>query len=185
MRIALKEKNLSWEPIFTNLREREHKRPEFLAMNPNGTVPVLRDGETLLYDSTVINEYLEEQYPKPSLTFPEPARRGMVRQWEDYGDANFLRPAENIFIHNKGWRQFQADELERFRQRILDSLAYVDKALAGKEYLTDRFTYGDISFAPRVIMLDELGIALPKEPVNVRAWIERLRQRPSLQNLER
>lgn len=185
MRIALKEKNLSWEPIFVNLRAREQKRPEFLALNPNGTVPVLRDGDTLLYDSTIINEYLEEQYPEPSLTYPDPARRGRVRQWEDYGDNNFLRPAENIFIHNKGWRQFEAADLDRFRQRILESLAYVDKGLAGREYLIDRFTYGDIAFAPRVILLEELGIAVPRDLVNVRAWIDRLKKRPSLQNLER
>jgi len=96
-----------------------------------------------------------------------------------------LRPAENIFVHNKGWRQFEAADLERFRQRILESLAYVDKALAGREYLIDRFTYGDIAFGPRVIMLDELGISLPHDLVKVRAWIDRLKRRPSLQNLER
>jgi glutathione S-transferase len=185
VRIALKEKNLSWEPIFINLRAREHKRPEFLALNPNGTVPVLRDGEVLLYDSTIINEYLEDKYPEPSLTYPDPARRAAVRQWEDYGDNNFLRPAENIFIHNKGWRQFEAADLERFRQRILESLAYVDRALAGRDHLAGRFSYAEIAFAPRVIMLEELGIELPKELVNARAWIDRVRGRPSLHNLER
>lgn len=185
MRIALKEKNLSWEPILVNLRAREQKRPEFLALNPNGTVPVLRDGDTLLYDSTIINEYLEEQYPEPALTYPDPPRRGKVRQWEDYGDTNFLRPAENIFIYNKGWRQFEAADLDRFRQRMLESLAYVNNALAGKDYLADRFSYGDIAFAPRVIMLEELGIALPEELVAVRAWIDRLKRRPSVEDLER
>lgn len=167
-----------------NLRAKEQRRPEFLALNPNGKVPVLLDGETLVHDSTVINEYLEEQYPEPSLTYPDPPRRAKVRQWEDFGDNNFLRPAENIFIHNKGWRLFKPEELEDFREKILESLALVEKALEGKECLVDRFTYADISFVPRIILLDQLGIPLPQNFVNIRGWIDRLKMRPSLQNLE-
>ena len=184
MRIALAEKKLPWQPILVNLRAKEQKRPEFLALNPNGTVPVIQDGDTLLYDSTIINEYLEEQYPQPSLTFPDPALRGKVRQWEDFGDNNFLRPAENIFIHDKGWRTFEEEQIRGFRQRIQESLAYVEKAVVGKEYLMDRFTYADIAFAPRIILLDQLGISLPENLANVRAWIGRLKRRSSLQSLE-
>lgn len=62
---------------------------------------------------------------------------------------------------------------------------YVDRALEGTQYLAGGFSYADISFAPRVTMLDELGIPLPKELVNMRGWIERLSKRPSLQNLQR
>lgn len=107
-----------------------------------------------------------------------------MRQWEDFGDNNFLRPAENIFIHLKGWRTFGQEQIEAFRQRIHESLVYVEKALEGKEYLLDRLTYADISFAPRAILLDQLGISLPENLVNVHAWIESLKKRPSLQNLE-
>lgn len=153
-------------------------------MNPQGKVPVLLDGDTLVYDSTIINEYLEERYPEAPLTYPDPSRRAKVRQWEDYGDNNFLLPAERIFIHDKGWRQFQPTELDECRQRILESLAFVEKSLDGKEYLVDRFTYADISFAPRIILLDQLGISLPPDLVSVRGWIDRLKKRPSLQNLE-
>lgn len=184
MRIALAEKKLSWEPILVNLRAREQRKPEFLALNPNGKVPVLVDDETLVYDSTVVNEYLEDRYPEPPLTYPDPARRAKVRQWEDFGDNNFLLPAERIFIHDKGWRQFEPAELEGFRQRIMETLALVENALEGKEYLVDRFTYADISFAPRIIILEQLGIPLPQGCVNTSAWIGRLKQRPSSQNLE-
>lgn len=184
MRIALAEKKISWNPILVNLRAKEQRSPEFLALNPNGTVPVIRDGDTLVYDSTIINEYLEEQYPQPSLTYPDPPQRAKVRQWEDFGDNNFLRPAENIFIHLKGWRTFDGEQIHGFRQKIVESLTYVEKVLEGKEYLVDHFTYADISFAPRIIILDQLGISLPENLVNVRGWIDRLNKRPSLQNLE-
>lgn len=167
-----------------NLRAKEQKRAEFLALNPNGTVPVMRDDDAVLYDSTIINEYLEERYPEPSLTWPDPVRRGKVRQWEDFGDNNFLRPAENIFIHDKGWRTFGADQIDSFRQKIQETLIYVDRTLEGKEYLVDSFTYADIAFAPRVIILDRLGIAVPQHLNHLRSWVDRLKQRPSLGNLE-
>ena len=184
MRIALAEKKIPWEPILVNLREREHKRPEYLAINPAGKVPTLRDGETVVYDSTIINEYLEERYQEASLTYADPHRRAKVRQWEDYGDNNFLRPAENIFIHGKGWRQFEPEQLQGFRQRTLESLALVENVLGGFDYLVDRFTYADITFAPRVMILEQLGISLPRNLANVRTWIDRLRRRPTLHNLE-
>jgi len=184
VRIALAEKGISWEPILVNLRAKEQKRPEFLALNPNGKVPVVLDGETVVYDSTIINEYLEEQYPEPSLTYPDPPRRAKVRLWEDFSDNNFLRPAENIFIHDKGWRTFKEEEIAGFRQTIIESLGLVEKALEGKEYLVERFTHADIAFAPRIFILGQLGISLPQGLVNVETWIERLRKRPSTQNLE-
>jgi glutathione S-transferase len=184
VRIALAEKGIAWEPILVNLRAREHKKPEFLALNPDGTVPVIRDGDLVLYDSTVINEYIEDRYPNPSLTFPEPERRAKVRQWEDYGDNHFSRPAENIFIHLKGWRLFEEAQIDAFRKKILESLTYVERSLAGRDYLVERFTYADIAFAPRVIILEEIGVTLPRDSANVRNWISRLKSRPSLANLE-
>lgn len=138
----------------------------------------------MVYDSTVINEYLEDQYPEPSLTHRDPPTRAKVRQWEDFGDNNFLAPAERIFIHDKGWRHFEPEELDGFRQKILQSLALVERTLGGKDYLVDRFTYADISFAPRIILLDQLGIPLPQDFVNIRVWIDRLKKRPSLAHLE-
>ena len=140
MRIALAKKKVSWEPILVNLREREHKRPEYLAIIPAGKVPTLTDGDAVVYDSTIINEYLEERYPEVSLTYADPHRRAKVRQWEDSGDNKFLRPAENIFIHGNGWRQFEPEQLQGFRQRTLESLAFVENALGGFDYLVDRFT---------------------------------------------
>ena len=118
------------------------------------------------------------------MTYADPHRRAKVRQWEDYGDNNFLRPAENIFIHGKGWRQFEPEQLKGFRQRILKDLAFVENALGRFDFLVDRFTYADISFASRIMVLEQLGISLPRNLGNVRAWIDRLRSRPTLHDLK-
>ena len=99
--------------------------------------------------------------------------------------ATICSPAEAIFIHNKGWRTFAPERLAQMRQQIQDCLTRVEKHLEGKPYLVrDTFTLADIGFAPRIIMLDQLGTPLNPAYQNVQAWIGRMRKRESLQGLE-
>lgn len=185
MRIALSEKKISWEPIHVDLLKGEHKTPEFLALNPYGKVPVLLDGGAVIYESTVVNEYLEDCFPDPPLMPHDPLGRAEVRLWEDYGDSVFLAPAEGIFIHNKGWRTFEPERLTQMRQQIQDGLTRLEKHLEGRKYLVrDTFTLADVCYAPRIIMLDQLGTPLNPAYKNVRAWIERIKERKSMQGLE-
>ena len=185
MRIALSEKHISWEPIHVNLRANEHKTPEFLALNPYGKVPVLLDQGAVIYESTVVNEYLEDRFPDPPLMLRDPLGRAEVRLWEDYGDNAFLGPAEGIFVHDKGWRTFEPERLEQMRQRIRDVLTRLEQHLEGKKFLVhDTFSLADICFAPRIMILDQLGAPLPPSYANVRMWIERIKKRESTRGLE-
>ena len=84
VKVVLEEKKLAYETIRVDLRKNEQKEPEFLKLNPRGKVPVLVDGETVLYESRIINEYLEEEYPEPPLMPKEPARRAKIRLLMDY-----------------------------------------------------------------------------------------------------
>ena len=71
------------------------------------------------------------------------------------------------------------------RQQIQEALARLEKQLAGKKFLVRAtFTLADICFAPRITMLDQLGVPLNPAYQNVRAWIERLKARESTQGLE-
>ena len=85
-RVVLAEKDLEYEKVFVDLRKQEQKTPEFLRMNPYGKVPVLIDEDEVIYDSTIINEYLEEEYPLPRLMRGLAGRatgaapRGLLRQ---------------------------------------------------------------------------------------------------------
>ncbi|UGQ45357.1 glutathione S-transferase family protein [Massilia endophytica] len=71
---------------------RDTNVPEFLALNPNAMVPVLRDGALVLYESNTICRYLAGAYGKGALLPAEPARRAMVEQWMDW-QATELNPA--------------------------------------------------------------------------------------------
>lgn len=67
MRLTLAEKGLAYESVIVNLRQNEHKRPEYLAVNPYGLVPAMEDNGIVMYESTIINDYLEEAYPEAPL----------------------------------------------------------------------------------------------------------------------
>jgi glutathione S-transferase len=185
VRIALSEKHIVWEPVYVNLRANEHKTPEFLAINPYGKVPVLLDEGAVIYESTVVNEYLEDRFPDPPLMPRDPLGRAEVRLWEDFGDNAFLGPAEGIFVHDKGWRALEPMRLQQTRQQIRDILTRLERHLGGKKFLVrDTFSFADICFAPRITILDQLGAPLPSSYVNVSAWIERIKERESTRGLE-
>src|ERR687895_833279 len=85
VKVVLEEKKLPFEIVPIDLRKGEQKTPEFLKLNPYGKVPVITDGDTVLYESCIINEYLDEKYPTPPLMPQDPAKKAKARILIDYG----------------------------------------------------------------------------------------------------
>ena len=79
VRIALNLKGLAYEGVFLHLEKGDQFAPGYRAINPQMVVPTLFDGETKLFQSLAILEYLDEKYPQPPLLPPEPAARAWVR----------------------------------------------------------------------------------------------------------
>src|SRR5215207_6967331 len=89
VRIALAEKGLPCEKVTVDITKGEQKKPEFLAVNPNGKVPALQDNGTNLYESSIIMEYLNDKYPNPPLLPTDPGQRARARVLLHYGDNPF------------------------------------------------------------------------------------------------
>src|SRR5215813_6507220 len=98
VRVVLAEKDLEFERVNVDLGKSEQRTPEFLRLNPYGKVPVLVDDDEVVYDSTVINEYLEEEYPLPRLMPEDSQTRARVRLLEDYCDNSFIPPTTNLLV---------------------------------------------------------------------------------------
>src|SRR3990167_1921138 len=81
VRFALAEKKLAWEGRHLNLRAGDQQKPEYLKLNPNAVVPTLVDNATVIIESTVICEYLDDAYPEPRLRPTDPAARARMRLW--------------------------------------------------------------------------------------------------------
>jgi len=92
VRLALAEKNLPWEGRYIDILKGDQFTPEFRKLNPKSVVPVLIDDGRVITESTVINEYLEERFPAPSIFPADPYARAKMRVWTKAVDES-LHPA--------------------------------------------------------------------------------------------
>jgi len=184
VRVVLAEKELEFERVHVDLRAGEQRTPEFLKMNPYGKVPVLVDDDLVVYDSTIINEYLEDEYPAPSLMPEDSAGRARVRMLEDYCDNSFLPVAGLVLAElAKPEAERDAERLQRYQAEIGRGLARLETLFEGKEFLVGEFSLADVAFVPRLLILPQMGVEIDPRLRQVAAWIERLRERPSVQTL--
>jgi len=185
VRVVLAEKDLEFEKIFIDLRKGEQKTPEFLRLNPYGKVPVLVDEDEVLYESTIINEYLEDEYPLPRLMPEDSGARGRVRILEDYCDNWFIPPTTMLLAQlRKPDGERDPQRVEQAREELRRALYFLRDRLGSQEYLVGKeFTLADASFAPRIMVLGRLGVEFEPALAPVQAWIDRIRSRPSVRGL--
>jgi len=127
VRVVLAEKDLEYETQAVDLRAGEQRGAEFLKLNPYGKVPVLVDDETIVYDSTVINEYLEDEYPLPRLLPEDSSSRARARLLEDYCDNSFIPSADFVIMQlNKPEGERDQERLERYQLEIQRGLARLE-----------------------------------------------------------
>jgi glutathione S-transferase len=185
VRIVLAEKDLSYEKIFVDLPKGGQKSPDFLRLNPYGRVPVLVDEDEVVYDSTIINEYLDDEYPHPPLMPMQSGGRARARMLEDFADNSFTIPTSLLLAElQKPEGEGNGERIQRYRAEVLRVLELLERRLEGKEYLAGGFSLADVAFVPRLLILpNHLGIEVPGRLKNILAWIERLGQRPSVRQL--
>ncbi|HLW70049.1 MAG TPA: glutathione S-transferase family protein [Candidatus Binataceae bacterium] len=187
VRIVLAEKGLAYELVQIDLAQGEQRKPDFLRLNPFGRVPVLVDEELTIYDSTVIAEYLEDEYPEPPLLAAVGASglRARARSWEDFADTSFTPQVGQLMAElTKPESERDAARVQRLQQTVERMLTFLNHELQGQEYLTGQFSVADIAFVPRLVVLRDLGVEAGQNRPNIEAWLQRLIERPSIQNLD-
>ena len=141
VRAVAKELDLPVEIIDVDLRKGENKAPEFLKINPNGKVPVLVDGDFVLWESRAINAYLAAKKPERDLYPADPKKRAIVDQWS-YWQAIHLGPAMQRIVFERlikpRFGMGEADEkaVESGMKELAQWLPVLDADLAGKEWVT-------------------------------------------------
>jgi glutathione S-transferase len=180
VRIALLEKGLEFERVNVDLAKREQKNPEYLKIHPFGQVPALDDEGFIVYDSTVINEYLEDEYPYPPLMPEDSEGRARARLMEDFRDTRFNPPfVKLIYEMRKPEAERDANTLAAATAEINQCFDRIEKELQGKEYLAGTFSLADIAFMANLDLLERFQIPVDSRYANAIAWIARLKARPS------
>ncbi len=187
VRIVLAEKSLTYDLIEVNLLKGEQRRPEFLRLNPFGKVPVLIDEDTTIYELTIINEYLDDEYPDPPLlpAVGASSLRARARLFEELADSSFTPQVGQLMAElAKPESERDPTRVQRFRQAVERLLDYLNHELDARQFLATEFSVADIGFAPRLAVLSRLGIEAGSGRPNVDGWIRRLLERPSIQSLQ-
>ncbi len=181
--IALHEKGLAYEIEPVDLRKREQKKPEFLKLNPYGKVPVIVDGQRVLFESCIINEYLDEQYPTPPLMPKDPYKRARIRVLIDYG-LNYIHSqywairGELYVKKEEGERDWKL--IEETTQQLRELLQYLENALGDKAYFMGEFTLLDIALVPRFLRMESFGVLPATSIPRLGTWLQRMKERPSV-----
>jgi glutathione S-transferase len=186
VRIALAEKALDYTLENVPLdpgRGYQPKHPQVVAHNPKQQVPVFVQGDFVLYDSTVILEYLEDLAPEPALYPRDPQARARCRLLELEADELFFAPI-GVLVRRRYARAAGAAEDPSERASVEAAFAghcaRLSQQLADSEFLCDRFSVADISHFLVVCFGFGFGLTLPEPLTNLQAWFARVAARPSV-----
>jgi glutathione S-transferase len=180
---AMLELGLECDIVPVDLTKGEHRKPEFLALNPYGRVPVLRDGDLTLWESHAILAYLGE---KAGRMWPASAAgKADALRWLFFLSGHVTPPAGDLarnriavkFIGGKP----DEDAIARGEKALPDVIRIVDGRLAKCQWLLgDDFTLVDCAYAPILNITEKAGFGYEEFP-KVRAYMDAIRSRPAWQ----
>jgi glutathione S-transferase len=182
-RAVVHELGLDIEIVELDMGKGENRTPAFLALNPNGKVPTLVDGDVVIWESRAINAYLAGQHPEAGLYPADLAARAVVDQWS-YWQAIHLGPAMQRVaferVQKQAFGRGPADEtaIAGEVKTVGELLAILDAALAGRDWIAGRLSLADFALATTFILRRAARLGVEAYP-NATAWIERLEARPS------
>ncbi|MGD9944764.1 MAG: glutathione S-transferase family protein [Burkholderiaceae bacterium] len=174
-RFVLFEKGMDFEIRDVDL----YNKPEDISiMNPYGQVPILVERDLILYESNIINEYIDERFPHPQLMPADPVMRARARLFL----FNFER---ELFVHvqqleRRDQPKDGAKVMDKARQQIRDRLTQLTPNFMKNKYmLGEDFSMLDVAIAPLLWRLDHYGIEMPKTAAPLLRYAERIFSRPA------
>ena len=178
------ELELKPEIITVDLGKRQQYEPWYLAINPTAKVPALVDGELVLWESNAIVTYLASLKPERGLLPTDPRGLAEVQKWLHWQSCYFYNDlfgvTWNTYYHKLLGHPQDEKALTESRKLLARDLKLLEDGLAGREYLTGKLSVADFALASILIQRESAGIDLKPYP-QVKAWVERMDARPSMQ----
>ena len=169
-RIVLYEKGMDFQIVDVDVF---NKPEDLMVINPYNMVPVLVERDLVLYESNIINEYIDERFPHPQLMPADPVMRARARL--------FLHRFESeMFCHIDALESGVQKSADKARQSVRDSLTQIAPIFAKQKFmLNDEYSMLDVAIAPLLWRLDYYDIQLAKEVAPLMKYAERLFSRPA------
>ena len=177
------ELGIPYEHVKIDFADSGTRRPEYLAINPNGHVPAIDDDGFKLWESMAINLYLAKKYGSGIGLYPQSLEdEARVWQWSFWGMTEIERPALTVLLNRIGPEDRRdaaaADEAER---ALAAPLKVLDTAVAGSPYLLgDKFTVADLNVASILAWARQARVNLAAVP-KAEMWLKACHDRPAAQ----
>ena len=136
-------------------------------------MPVLEDSSAVIYESAIIDEYLEEKYPAVPLMPKEPAGRARARIWIDYCNTRLQRAGGFIAHEHK---------VDQSKAEVKEYLATLNDEMASRDYIAGDYSLADITFIPFFTRLERYQAQIGDDLPHVKAWMNRLLDRPAVRS---
>lgn len=181
VKVVLAEKKLPYDTVPVDLRAQAQKTPDYLKLNPYGKVPVLTDDNTVLYESCIINEYLDEKYPAPPLMPADPAKKAKARILIDYGLTHLDGQYQKLRMETtKEETQRNKEVIAAAQSELRKLLQRLESEIGEQPYLLGDFSLADAALIPRFIRLEGFGVLPDKSLPRLGKYVERMKERPSV-----
>ena len=144
-----------------------------MELNPYAKVPVLVDGDAVIYESAIIDEYLEEKFSQVPLMPKELFPRAQVRIWIDFCNTR-LQAAGSEIAHGI--------DPEKAKGKLRGHLTALDGEMNGRDYIAENYSLADITFIPFFTRQQRYGVVIDDTLPNLKQWVERLLARPAVRS---
>ena len=185
VRIALNLKQLDYETAAIHLRRNDQTKPDYLAVNPQGLVPALDDGERILIQSLAIIEFLDEIYPDPPLLPRHPGDRARVRALAEIVACD-IHPINNLRVLRYLTHSLGQDEaaIANWYNHWIDAGFQALEKLLAEDRRTGVFCHGeaaglaDVALVPQVVNAERYQLDLTPYPTITRIFESCMRLEP-------
>ena len=185
-RIFLAEKGIDVPSEQVDMMAKEHKTPEYTAINPLQRMPalVLDDG-TVITELIAISRYFEALQPEPPLFGVGAKEIAEVEMWNRRCELNLMFPVAQVFRHtHPAMKELEVPQVaewgEANRPKVVDFLKILDTQLKTHRFVAgDRFSVADITALVAIDFMKPSKIALPEGLDNLQRWHAEVSARPS------
>ncbi len=186
VRIFLAEKGVDIEREQVDVPAGAHRQPDFLARNPDATVPCLElDDGSHISESVAISRYFEERIPNPPLMGTGAESKAAVEMWQRRVENGLMNPVAAYYHHatdglGEPDRYRNRDWGERNRDTAVETLRVLDARLADHDFIAGAdFSIVDITALCALDFAQAVGISLPQELQHLGRWYTAVSQRDS------
>jgi glutathione S-transferase/RNA polymerase-associated protein len=185
VKIALIEKDIPFETAMPDLMSGGDAA--FRAASPRLEVPALVDGDVSVFDSTIILEYIEDKWPKPPHLPASPVERARARTLEEVCDTQYEAINWGLFeirVFGRAKGTLADEMIARAGKQIAGINAHLDRALGKADYFNGaQFGWADLSVIPHVNAAAGVNGFPPPAGSGLARWLDRVRERPSVQRV--